>query len=200
MFPYKFLSVAIVTALIAGAGIWSAHADAPRAGNPLANSIAVVDIADAMNNLRITQRLRAEIEAERNRLSTEETNRTNQLRSLQDELQLMGQGTPAFHAKVAEIEAKTLDFQIWREYEVMKINQKVLVTNEQAYRQLLQAITEHARGNEIGLVLFKERPFTMSGEPSREELETRIQMRKVLYVAEEMDITRDIVQAVNRRD
>lgn len=198
MTKQPLLALILTAALISGAGIWTANAQNAPGSGTRAVTAAVVDVADAINNLRAIQRLRAEIEADRARLTTEQQNRQNELRSLQDELQLMAQGTPAFNAKVAQIEQRSLDFQIWREVQGAQINQKILAANESAYRQLLRAISDYARANRIDMVFFKERPFTMSEDPRPEELGARIQNRKLLYASEDLDITREIVQIMNR--
>ena len=108
----------------------------------------------------------------------------------------MPPGTPAFNEKQAQLEQKAIELQAWRGYQNQRLNRERGLQIERLYRNVTDTIGRVAEENGFDIVMFKERPVDFTGAKP-EALKTLIQVRKVLWAAEQLDLTDQVIQMMN---
>ena len=91
---------------------------------------------------------------------------------------------------------KGFEVQNFSDYMRERLTMEQRVRTAGLYRRINEAIKTYAQANGIQLVLAADKD-DMNNVTTPQELQSRITVRKVLYAADALDITRDIVQAMN---
>jgi len=186
----------IVVAGLALGLCWFAGAKANHylAGKPTA--VAVVDVQRAFDSLQEKDQIEADLRAEAERLKVDEENKKKSIRELQADLEILAQGAPAWKQKKAALDTALIELQVWRSFETNKLNRERGVQIENLYRKVVDAIGRVAKDNGYDVVLFKEKPVEFKGAKP-EQIPTLIQVRKVLWSADELDLTDLVIQQMN---
>lgn len=160
-------------------------------------SVAVVDVQKVFDSLAEKVQVDADLQTRAEKLRQEDQERTRRIEDLQRDLNtLAAPGTSAFVQKQEELEQQALELRAWREYQSAKLQRERALQYERLYRKMLDTIGQVAREGGFDLVLFKEAPVdTANLKP--EQLGTFIQIRKVLWVTEDLDLTDQVIQKMN---
>lgn len=187
----------VVVGLAGGvlASVWGAAkaADAVRA-RPAA--VAVVDIQSVFESLKEKEKAESDLKTQLDKLAQQENERKKELETLQNDLEILAPNTPAFNEMQELLEQKTMDLQTWHNFQSLKLNRERVVLVENLYRKMIDAIGRVSQQNGYDIVLFKEKPADFRGAKP-EALTAMIQVRKVLWSAEELDLTDQVIQLMN---
>jgi Skp family chaperone for outer membrane proteins len=193
----RILTVSLwVAALASAAGIATpaARAQVPAAGKPTV--IAVVDVKKVLDNVKENVQIQAEVQSLLDGLDAEASTRQKDLKKMQEDLQLLPPDSPEYNRKGEDLEQKAVNFKAWREYQQRKLEHEKTLRWELLYKRMLDAIARVAQQNGADLVLFKESaPDFRNAEPR--DVVGAIQMRKVLWVADGLDLTSQVVQMMD---
>jgi len=187
----------IAAILVGGLGLtgWvGANARSLMAGRP--TSVAVVDVQLVFESLKEKVQIEADLKGRLEQLNQDEQDRKRELEELKSDLEILAPDTPAYNEKQAKLEQSAIELQAWRTFQTQKLNRERGLQIERLYRKLLDAIGRISQQNGYDLVLFKEKPVDFRGTKP-EALNTLIQVRKVLWSSDELDLTDQIIQLIN---
>ncbi|MFA9476718.1 OmpH family outer membrane protein [Phycisphaerales bacterium AB-hyl4] len=183
---------ALAFVLVGIAGVVTAN-NALRA-DPTA--IAVVNIEHAFNELREKVAVENEIRSRGEQLGQEEQQRRQQIRQLREDLDVLAAGTSAYRQKEEELGRAVIELQTWTQFQQQRLAREHVLQTERLYRKMNDAIAELAQDEGYDAVLFREGEINFQAEQPQ-ELVAQIQMRKVLYASDNIDITQQLIQRMN---
>lgn len=185
-------AAALVFALIGVAGMVTAQ-NALRA-EPTA--LAVVDIERAFDELNEKTAVESEIRSRGEELGQEEQQRRQQIRQLREDLDVLASGTNAHRQKEEELNRAIIELQTWAQFQQQRLAREHVLQTERLYRQMMDAIAQMAEAEGFDAVMYREGEINFQAEQPQ-ELVAQIQMRKVLYASDNIDITDELVQRMN---
>jgi len=189
----RLLMVLGLAVLVVFIGLVSVRADqAPVNGT----AIGAVDVQTVFDALQEKNQIEADLKTKIEDLNREEQDRKSRLQSLQTDLEILAPGTGAFNDKREQLEQEVIELQVWRQIQNQQVARGRSVHIERLYRKVLDAIGRLAESNNMDMVLFREKPVDFTGTKP-EALNTLIQMRKVLWVADQLDLTDQVIQMMN---
>lgn len=163
-------------------------------GRPIA--AAVVNVQQIFESLKEKTEVEGDLKREVEALNEQEQERRKEIQALQSDLEILAPGTPAFSEKQAQLEQKSIELQAWRGFQNQKLNRERGIQIEVLYRRMVDAIGRVAESGGYDLVLFKEAAVNFRGAKP-EALNALIQVRKVLWASDDLDITDDVIQLMN---
>ena len=191
--PRRLLVSGLVV-LICLSGYLGARASGVLSSRPTA--VAVVDIQAVFESLKEKMQIEADIKDRLSGLSEQEEQKKKDLQALQSDLDILAPGSPSFLEKQDELERGAINLQSWRNFQNSKLNRERALYIERLYRKMVDAVGQTATDNGFDVVLVKEKPVDFSNAKP-EALTTLIQLRKVLWAAEELDLTDQVIQKMN---
>ncbi len=159
-------------------------------------SVAVCDVQVTFASLKEKAQIEADIQTQKQRLQQEKQKREQEIRQLQSDLEILSPDTPAYDQKQQELEQKSIRFQAWAAFQNKKLNRVRALQVEKIYKHMIDAIGRVAQENGYDLVLYKEGAVKFRGAKP-EQLSGLIQIRKVLWSAEDLEITELVVTTMN---
>lgn len=189
------LSLVVVSLVLTlGLAQWASAQGRGGKGRPVA--VAVVDVVKVSEALAERRQIEADLQTKADRLKEEDQNRQKKLEQLQKDVEFLAPGTPARDQKTEELERMALELQAWRSFQTNKINRERTLQIENVYRRMLDAVGRVAKENNYDLVLFKETAINFANARP-EQVSAVIQVRKVLWSADDLDLTDEIIQRMN---
>ena len=158
--------------------------------------VAVCDVQQIFENLKEKVQIEADLQAMAEQLKEEEQQRGGMLRDLQHDLDLLIRDSEDYNGKIGEIERAAMELQVFRGLITQRINRERALKTGYLYRKMLDAIGSVAKESAYDLVLFKERPANFR-DTKREAINTAITLRKVLWAANELDLTEQVITKMN---
>jgi Skp family chaperone for outer membrane proteins len=190
------LIFAAIAVSLVGVGYVGAQ-NAGRKGGP--SSVGVVDVKKVFDALDEKQQVELDMNARRQKLAAESNKRKAELEQLKADLEgILKPGTAAYNEKRAELEEKSILFQAWVQFQNRKLAAESIVQTEALYKKMVDAIATVSRANQYDIVMFKEREVNFRGAKP-ETLAAVIQVRKVLWASDGLDIT-DLVSTRMNND
>jgi Skp family chaperone for outer membrane proteins len=186
------LVVAVMVVLMAA---WSLTVQGQAAGTR-PTRIAVADIEHIFNALDQRQAIEADLLGRRETLDADANRRRQEIVQLQEDLAVLVVGTPPFRAKQEELERKTFEFDFWLQWQRDRLQRERALQTANLYRKILESIGRVAKDHNFDVVMFKEKPPEF-GTAREDEIATRIQIRKVLWSAEDLDLTSAVLTRMN---
>jgi len=190
-----FNTFVLVTVLVLG-GVVAVNARTMLAGQP--TSAAVVDVQLTFSSIKEKLQVESELKSHLEQLNRDEQDRKRELEELKSDLEILAPDTPAYNDKQAKLEHSAIELQAWRTFQTQKLSQERGLQVEKLYRKMLDAIASIAEQNGYDLVLFKEKPVDFRGAKP-EALNTLIQVRKVLWSSDQLDLTDEVIQLMNNQ-
>ncbi len=162
-----------------------------------ATGVAVVDVQKAFDALKEKVQVEAELQSAADGVKQEDTRRQQKLVELQQDLKILAAGTPPYDRKQEELEKGALDRQVWLQYQQAKLNRERAVRIENIYKKMVEAIGRVATSAGYKLVLFKEPDVNLSQITKPEQISAVIGSRKVIWSADDLDLTDQVIQKLN---
>ncbi len=161
------------------------------------STVAVVDVQKAFDALKEKVQVEAELQTQADVVKSEDNKRAGKLKELQQDLSILAAGTPAFDKKQEELERAALDRQVWLQFQQGKLNRERAIRIENIYAKMVGAIGRVASAGGYKLVLFKEPTVNLGQITKPEQISAVIGARKVLWSADELDLTDEVIQRMN---
>ena len=187
-------SFLVIAALVVAAGVGGALAAGAVKARP--TSVAVADIQKIFDSLSEKVQTEADLQAQADKFKQEQMDREKDLKQLQSDLEILASGTPAFKQKSEEGEKKAFEYQAWRSFAQSRIGRERAIRIEDIYRKVIDSTGRLAKESGYDVVLFKEGTFRFPADKP-EQISGIIQMRKVLWAADDLDITDQVIQKMN---
>jgi Skp family chaperone for outer membrane proteins len=188
-------SVIVILAALLLAG-WSITAIAQQAQPAHPTRVAVVDVEKVFNALEEKTSIEAGLQGNADKLKQDGQRRQGELKQMEEDLGILAPGSDAYTKKQEELLIKAAELRAWGEVMNKKLQQERGLQIGSVYRKMLEAIGRIAKQGGYDLVLFKEKEANFA-TASPETLSTLIQVRKVLYSADDMDLTDRVIQVMN---
>lgn len=164
---------------------------------PASTRVAVFDVNVAMENLEQRRDLEASITGQGESLQAQGTKRQEKIEQLEADLEVLPQGSEAFLAKLDELYTARAEIEIWGRVQQRRMATKQAMAMEEIYRSINEAIAAEAQASNIDVVLYATALGNKSIGMNMQQVTTRIELRKVLYAREGLDITDRVVNRLN---
>lgn len=188
--PFVFLAAfGLLAAGIAGAQTAQRMMAEPTAA-------AVVDLKALLDNLDERTEREADVAQQRERLQQQAEQKRAQLQQLRNDLDMLKPGTSNFEQKQTELEKAAIELNVWTQYQQRRVNRETGLMIEDLYRKCLDSVEATAKDMGYDMVFFKESTPDFNYE-NPQQLSTQIQVRKLLWSADEVDITDAVAQRMN---
>jgi Skp family chaperone for outer membrane proteins len=189
---HKPAMILSVIAIVLGVGLFvSLHAQARRGG-----TIAVVDIQEVFNQLTERADVEADIKARIDNLEKWEQDKQTELRQLKADLDIMSPDSPNFERTREKPERAVIALQVEIKIKQRQLEQEKAIQLEALYRKIIAGIGTIAQQRGYELVLLKDQMPDLRGA-NQQQIAALIQVRKLLYSADHLDITDQIKQKLN---
>lgn len=190
----KRMGVMMAAAVVAGLGFATVQANRLLKGTPTA--AAVVEVQRVIDNLKEKTDIEAQMQTHNDAVQREKQQREQAIKQMQDELNLLTPGTENHRKKLESAEQAVINLNAWLQFENQKLVRERGNQIEALYKKMLKAVGDVSKTNGYQLVLFSEGPAEFRAE-NPQQLSTLIQIRKVLYFDESLDITDSVIQKMN---
>jgi len=189
-----FLVLATLSAiLLVGLGITRGAAALLAAPN----ATAVVNLQAVFDRAAIRGQFKADQQQKAEQLQVIQKEKQNALSVMEQDLKVLQPGSDAYIELQDQLQMKVLEFRIWGEFENAKLVKEQGLQLERLYRDALGVIASLAQEQGYAIVLYKETDPPVFRWDNPQQLSGQIQLRKVLYSSDEIDITDAVVTRLN---
>jgi len=188
------LATLATVALLGGAMLWT-HTSAQTAA-PAATRIAICDLVDVFNNYQRAKDLTARLNERREAIKAESKKRSDAIDALRQELENYKKGTKKFKETLHQIQWQSLQAQGWLKYQDSLALEEHRDLTKEMYTEIKAMIAKVASQRGVTMVLQRE-PEELQTEDTTQLLR-QIYGQKVLYHAEELDMTEAVLLALNQ--
>ena len=188
----KLMSLVLILMML---GLMSMPSQA-RAQQARPTSIAVLDVEKAMNALEEMTQLEADLKTQIEKIKQEHETRRNKLKQMQEDLELLQQGTDAYMQKAEEFQLSAMQLESWLKYKQARMGSERIMQIGNMYRKLTDTIAKIANEAGYDMVLYKEKAPAF-GNLKPDAMRAYISLRKVLWVRQDLDITDQVVLRIN---
>ncbi|QQE12608.1 OmpH family outer membrane protein [Planctomycetota bacterium] len=178
--------------------LFVAFVGAGAAGRMLAQptAVATVDIAKVMKGLKERIALEADIKIAQQEFVAKFDEKKKELQGMQDQLNMV-EGTSAYDEIRRSAEMKAYNMQAWQQYEQARLQRETLVGSEYIYRKIAAAVDRIATAYGYEIVIAKESLDSLGNYKNQQELQAQMMTRKVLYSADTVDLTTQVITTMN---
>ncbi|MEM9252046.1 MAG: OmpH family outer membrane protein [Planctomycetota bacterium] len=167
-----------------------------QAGQATPTAVAVVDVEQVFQSLKAQTEFEADIQRQREALAQEAQSKQASAQAIQDDLEMLTAGTPAYDEKQAQLERAAIDLQVWQRYEEVKLARQAQTQIERLYRDVVDAIERIATESGYDVVLLEQERESLQAE-NIQQLLGQIGTRKVLFAASKVDLTDTVIRRMN---
>jgi Skp family chaperone for outer membrane proteins len=196
MKPRRF-HLPIAAAAILGAALMGRTMAQPQAAPPQlpATRAAICDVAEVFDNYLKGKQLSTEFRQRGEKLNTEDEQRAKAIQDIDSELQGLVPGSDAYQARLKEAQKLKIEREVWRQMQVSQVDAERLTLTGQMYDEILAAVKKIAAVRGANLVLYDK--HQMEQPTSLTDLLQQVELKKVLYADETIDITDDVLKELN---
>src|SRR4051812_30916351 len=195
----KFSRIAPLSAL--AAVMIAAIAFAPARALAQTGKIAVANPARIFNELQETKDLKVAIETERGQLEKMEIEKRAQIKDLQGRRDQLKSDSAAWADANRDLMQKGIEFEVWGRTQQanMQSRQKIQMMN--LFLKITTTVQEVATSKQIDLVIAEQRPEFPENldQLNPDQLRALINSRNVLFAATTVDISNDVIAAMDAK-
>lgn len=169
---------------------------AQNAGGPRAVSIAVVDIEEVFNNLKEREAVQANIQGRVSELQQWEQAKRREIVRLQEDLKVTNEGTEEYQQLLDQLRKSMIQLQVELELGKRTLEQESARQLEAIYRNIIDATGAIAKQQGYDVVLLRDKMPNLAGA-NQQQIAAMIQVRKLLYADQRLDITQQVKQRLN---
>ncbi len=166
------------------------EAQAPAKAAPTA--VAVVNVAELIAKCQKNVAFQADVEKRQVKLQQEQADRQNKINQLRQDLGLLDANTPQRTKKEREITKSLYEFQAWQQIEQQNLLRDQRLFLIELYGEIDNAVATIAKQSGYDMVLL-DTPTPDFGSLTPEQLVQVIGNRRVLYRAERVNLTKDVM-------
>lgn len=189
----RTISVIALIAVSATAIVWQGGAQTDTLGSA---KIAVVDVTRVLENSKKHQTWKEKMEKEQEQVRNEFNQMRSELEALEQNIRLRNRGSEDYIRLTSEFVEKRAIMDAKTSFYEEKVNAQMQNWTEELYKTLMIVVDRVAQQKGIDLVLSKEQLDLPS--PSLRDFMLTIRTKKVLYNNPKLDITADVLTALDR--
>ena len=188
----------VLIALLACGTVLLTGSFAQRAGAPKAvgTRIAVCDLVDVFNNYQRAKDLTAKVNERREAIKAESKKRRKTVEALQMELEGLKKGSKKYEQTLNEVQRLSIEYKAYLEYQDALAAREHHNLTKEMYLEIRQMIAHVAKERGFHVVL--QRESEKLDAPTTNELLRQIYGRKVLYAADNVDLTEAVLLRLNQ--
>lgn len=187
--------IGFLALLIVAGAAWD-NLWAQAAGGARPTAIAVVDIEEVLNNLEERKSIRADLSSKLENLQKWEQSKRKELQNLQNDLKILDPSDEAYKKMRESLDKKSIELGVELKYRQRQLEMEQALQLESIYRKMVGMIERVAKQDGYELVLFKDKLPQVQGA-NAQQLIGMMNMRKVLYAADRLDLTDPVTQRLN---
>ena len=176
-------------------GVAIGHVTAQQKAPPPPARIAVVDLGRLFRSYQKSTDYLKEKNDEMQRLVNEDEARGQAIEKAKNVLQNLKTGSVEYDKKVDEITKLSIEHQVWKNTQADLQQRTTLRRTKEMYDEMVKVATAVAQRGGCNMVMAKE-PADISIRTVEEFLD-QLGQRKILYAADTLDITDDVLQQLN---
>lgn len=190
----KQWQVALLAMMVSVAAVAVVRAAGGAKGRPTA--VAVVDVGKVFNDAAEKKQIEADQVQRREKLQVEMQAKSNELNDMKKDMEMLNAANPAKKAKIEELARKAFELRAWQEWQLQQIQSDSVNGITDLYRKIQSAAGKVAKENGYDVVLYREGTLDFT-RVKPENLELAIANRKVLWAADDLDVTPLVVQVLD---
>jgi Skp family chaperone for outer membrane proteins len=168
---------------------------APTGGQNRGVQIGICDVVEVFNNCERTQTVRGELQQRQEEIQNQNQQRVEALESLRMEMEGLRRGSEEYNKRLEEMWRLGLEREGWQEAQSAILTRSYQLAAYKIYQQILDVIDQVAEERGLDLVLFKvQQPIDIE---SGEDIVSQISRRQVLYSADHLDVTEQVLARMN---
>jgi len=185
--------ICLLTAVGLGSVCVVSHLDAQAGAG--SGAVAVCNVVEILNNCQKAKDLTAELNKERGRIEKEVEKRTEAIKSIDKELELLTVGSTEYEQRFAERQRLGINREAWLKFEQTKAMRRHQKLTREMYLEVQKAVGAVARGRGFKVVLHQQRGQLRGANAA--EMRAEISQRKVVYSDQTVDITAGVLSSLN---
>lgn len=193
MLSKRSLTLIAIAGAIALVGL-GAHAQQQLAARPTA--VAVVDLQAVFDGARILETFKADAGKLTADFQSQRDAKQKELEKLRFELEPLDKSSDEFRKQAEALQYKAYEFKLWSEFQAAKIQHEQGLQLHKLYRDTRTVVAQIAKEQGYDLVLYSEGDAEINWNQVN-ELNAQVQLRKVLYASDQVNITDQVIQRLN---
>jgi len=189
------LTAAVVVLLAGAVALKDSLAQPARATAP-ATRVAVCDIVEVFDNYQRAKDLTAVMKEQAKRIEAEDEKRGKAIDAINMELESLKAGSPEHEKRLDEATRLTIERRAWREFQTAKNMRNHHRLTLEMYNEIRGMVARVAKEKGYHLVVHRNRS-KLETQNTRELLQA-IAARKVIFAAEEVDLTEAVLARLNQ--
>jgi Skp family chaperone for outer membrane proteins len=195
---YMFAVVAVIAAVVLGLTSYTSQAAADKTpAVKAAGKIVVVNLREIFQKNKFNEDFDTKLEQEKTKAMQEIDAASKKIDALKAEMKTLAVGSNDYMNRMSQALEQQGILQAKKEYFQQSMDARQQRFTEDLYTRTKEVIAEYAAKNGIDLVLVKDEIQFPAASPN--DLMLALSTRKVLYAAQELDITEAILAAVNAK-
>jgi len=158
-------------------------------------SVAVVDVSQAFNKCKEQADIQAEVQFAQDELSDTLDKMKKRIAEKKSDMDLYKPGEDAWKQLAEQLSRKIIEIEIEKKLGTQKIIREQIIRYEGLYLKLRDACGEIAMANGYDVVMYRE-PVKLA-RTNLEQLSNQIGARKVLWSADDLNITDQVLQVLD---
>ncbi len=157
--------------------------------------IGIVDISSVFEKYQKRIDLDQELKEQEKEFQDEVNKKRKEIIDLDEETQLLDLGSESRSSNENLLERKNVELEGYAKFAERQLLKKYKDFFENIYQEVVQKVEEIGKQESFDLIIKKEESDVKSGEIS--DLQFKIGIRTVLYHSDSVDITLDVIDALN---
>jgi Skp family chaperone for outer membrane proteins len=189
--------VAIVAASLIGVQVASAQAS----GQATPTKIAIVNTVRIFNDMQELKDLRQKMDSERKLLEGMDREKRERLNNLKNQRDTLKPETPQYQEKNSELMRTAIEYETWGKLSQINFQREQKQQTKMLFQKIETAVAEVGKQKGYDLVLADQRPEIPDDLDNLqvEQLRALITSRNVIYVADKIDISADVLALLDQK-
>jgi len=159
-------------------------------------AVAVVNVQKVFNSLDEKGAIESQLKQRAKKLQKQEKQRQQKIQQMKSDLDMLKPGTQQYKQRQGKLERQVVDFEAWQKFRQQKMQQFRGVQMQNLYRKVAKVAGNVAQDNGYDIVLYDEGSPNFNFQ-NMKQVSQMIQMRKVLWSKDELNISDQVIQRMN---
>ncbi|MEW6358895.1 MAG: OmpH family outer membrane protein [Planctomycetota bacterium] len=157
--------------------------------------IGVVNITKLYDSYKKKREMEDDLRAQREQKTRVVREKENEIKRLAEEIKVLELGSEARKKREAELEKRQVELQSFTQVSVGAMTTQTREIMEKLYAEVVEAVQEYGRKHGFDLIIKWENVEVSS--KTMDELLYKINQRTVLFTSEHIDLTDELISALN---
>lgn len=169
-----------------------------RAGQMMAQptSVACVDLERIFKEVKEKAQIEVDLKGKAEKFEAQRKEREDKMKKVQDDLAMLNPQNPAHQAKFDEANKLVMENQVWEQWQMQQLQRENLVQVQGLYVKIVEATEKLGKDAGIDIILYKEAMPDFK-QVKASDMSQVIRSRKVVYCKDSLDLTQQVITAMN---